>query len=123
MNSCPSVGNFDTQFLSLPKIHKGVFREHSGMCTCKYCKFLYTANAQRVYIIYGLILSCVHAGPQAVAAVTSRTGRPSIHHTNCEVLVAYGKPTGRCPSCSIVTFTVGMYLFYRLLEYGCLGID
>ena len=29
----PCVGNCDQQFLSLPNIHKGVFREHSGMFT------------------------------------------------------------------------------------------
>ena len=41
-----------------------------------------------------------YSGPQVVAAITSRTGQPSIHHSDCEVLVDHGKLTGRCHPCS-----------------------
>ena len=38
-----------------------------------------------------------YSGPKAVAAITSRTGQPSVHHTDCEVLVGHDKCPGRCP--------------------------
>ena len=51
---------------------------------------------------HNLIPSCLYfySGLKAVAAITSRTGQPSVHHTDCEVLVGHGKGPGRCSPCS-----------------------
>ena len=54
-----------------------------------------------VCVSLGIHFSLTHVGSNVVAVVDSkRTGRPSVYHVMCEVLVASTRQSRRCSSCS-----------------------
>ena len=95
------IGNADDRFVSLPTIRHGVLKDHSSklFVHIKYsfahitymCKF----HAFTLQEHYSLI------GANIVAMIDSkRTGRPSVYHVACEILVPSTRESRRCSCCS-----------------------